>query len=170
MFAVGIEGGVTQAKTVVDFAAADRLFLSFVTDHQFASLVGRGKHDHQARHHPIDLFPIAVRQKEAARFVEQQVIQMAGQLLLGQTQVLLHSLHRLGQELVPLGIGQTELVRHELPGFADFGIDKGFRALAVGRRFTEFLELFRLLRRKRKTDRSERIDLQTGQHKGRRCR
>ena len=46
-----------------------------------------GKHDDQARHHPIVLFAVAMRQEEPALLIHQQLVQPGFQLVRGQSEL-----------------------------------------------------------------------------------
>ena len=70
-------------------AEIDRPLLPLVPDDELAPLVRRGQHDDQRRDHPVELLAVAVGQEEAPRLVEQQVVEVALQLLLLQPQLLL---------------------------------------------------------------------------------
>src|SRR5206468_2197545 len=89
--------------------------------------------------------PVAVPQEEAARLIEQQVVEMAFQLLFFQAQLLLNGANRLLEERLPIGIGQGEVLRRQPPNAPDARIDDGLFALAVGGLLAMFLQLLRLL-------------------------
>ena len=76
----------------VGAAEVDVLLLPFVADDQFAALEGGRQDDDQRRHHAVEFLAVPVRQEEAARLVQQQVVEVAFQLLLFQPQLLLHLL------------------------------------------------------------------------------
>ena len=128
--------------------------------------IGRREHDDQRRDHPVELLAVAMRQEEAARLVEQQVVEVALQLLLLQPELLLDLGDRLREEPLPIGVRQREAVRLHPPDAPDARIDEGLLALAVGGLVAMLHQLLRLLGREGQADRPQPLDLQPGQHGG----
>ena len=61
-----------------------------------------GKHDDQARHHPVVLFAVAMRQEEPALLIHQQLVQPGFQLFRGQSKLFGDRSRRIGDGRVPL--------------------------------------------------------------------
>lgn len=110
----------------------------------------------------MEFLAVAVWQEETARFVEQQVVEVALELLLLQTEFVLNGFDRVTKELRPFGIREREPIGIELPHAPDARIHEGRLALSVRSLFTVGLQFLRLMRRAGQTDRPETGDLQTG--------
>ena len=90
VLAIGVEGGEVDVERAARRPPEiDRPLLPLVPDHELAPLVGRREHDDQRRDHPVELLAVAMGQEEAPRLVEQQVVEVALQLLLLQPQLVL---------------------------------------------------------------------------------
>ena len=87
------------------------------------------------------LLAIAMRQKKAALFIQQQIVKMRLKLLLFKPELGLHLGDRLVDECVPYRIRQFESVRRHPPDTADGGIDKCFGSLPVWRLLAALLKL-----------------------------
>lgn len=121
------------------------------------------EHDHQRGDHAVELLAVAMRQEETAGFIEEQVVEVAVEFLLFETQLPLNRLHRRREVLRPVGIGEREPVRVQLPDAPDAGIDERLLALAV-RCLSAPLDEFRRLRRsQRKADWPDAGDFETRQ-------
>src|SRR5262249_54529296 len=140
--------------------------LAVVADDQLPSLEGPRQYQDQRRDHAAELLAVAVGQEEAPRLVEQEVVEVALQLLLFQPQLLLDGLHDPLEERLPGGVGQAEAVRLQAPDAAHLRIDDGLLALAVGGLLAVLLQLLRLDRGERHPDGAEALDLEPGQHGG----
>jgi hypothetical protein len=167
VLAVRVEGGEVDLKqAALGAAEIDRPLLTVMPNHEFAPFMSRGEHDDQRRNHSIELLAVAMRQEEAPRLIDQQVIEVALQLLLLQSQLLLDLDDRLLDEPFPIGIRQRETVRPHPPDAPDARVDDGLLALAVGSLFAVLHQFFRLLGGERQTDRPQLRNLQPGEHGG----
>src|SRR5215475_8095227 len=105
-----------------------------------------------------------MRQEEATRLIEQQVMEMRFQLAVLQAQLLPDLANGLFEELLPIGIGQREVLRGHVPDAPDLRVNERLLALAVGRLLAMFFQRFRLLNREGQGNRSKAVDFQPRQH------
>ena len=167
VFAVGVEGGVVDVERVAGRPAeVDRPLLPLVADDQLAPLERRGQHDDERRDHPVELLAVAMGQEEAPLLVEQQVVEVALELLALQPELFLDLADDLLDDPVPVGVLEAEAVRLHPPDAADLRVDEGLLALAVGGLMTVLDQLFRRPRGERQPDRPQALDLQAGQDGG----
>ena len=166
MLAVGVERGEVDVERVaVGAAEIDRPLLPVVPDHELAPLVRRGEHDDQRRDHPVELLAVAVGQEEAPRLVEQQVVEVASQLLLLQARARPGPCRR-----SPRGTrSQSGFVSENRSGSSrqtrrTLGSTRVFVALAVGGLIAVLVQLLRLPGGEGQADRAQPLDLQPGQH------
>ena len=160
MRAVGVEGRPAQLEPGGGAGKRDLVLPAFVPDHQRSAFV-RGRQGHDQRgHHRIQPLPVTVRQEEASLLVEQQLVEMGGELAVLEPKALLHLQEdRLDQRL-PLRVGQIEMCGVHLPNAAHVRVHKGLRALAVGRLPASPDEGAGLGLRQRQSYRAEALDLQ----------
>ena len=147
-------------------AEVDRPLLPLVADDQLAPLKRRGQHHDERRDHPVELLAVAMGQEEAPFLVEQQVVQVALELLALQPELFLDLADDLLDDPVPVGVLEAEAVRLHPPDAADLRVDEGLLALAVGGLMTVLDQLFRCPRGERQPDRPQALDFQAGQDGG----
>ena len=152
VLAVGVERGITQLVPRRRAGKGDLVPAAGVRDDQLAPFVYPGQDDGQRGHHPIELLAVAVRQEEAAFFVQEQLVKLGRELVAFKPQRLPHVLDDGGDKIVPFGVGQPELVRVERPRPPHRGIDHGFRPLAKRRLAAELDQLAGLGLRQRQPD------------------
>ena len=131
--AVGVEGRPAQLEPGGRTGECDLVLPAFVPDHELSAFV-RGRQGHDQRgHHRVQPLPVTVRQEEAPILVEQQLVQVGGELALLESQALPHLIEDRLDQPVPLRVGQLELRRVHLPHTAHVRVHERARTLAVGR-------------------------------------
>src|SRR5262249_47768449 len=104
--------------------------------------------------------------EEAPLLVEQQVVEVALQLLAFQPQLLLDLADDLLDDPVPVGVLEPEAVRLDPPDAADLGVDEGLLALAVGGLMTVLDQVPGRPGGERQSDRPQAVYFQAGQDGG----
>ena len=131
MRAIGIESRETQLVSRRRPGKLDDVLRALMGHHELASGMHRRQTDDQRRDHAIKLFAIAVRQKEIALFVDEQLVEMRCELASAQAQCLSYPLGDVQEQRIPFRIGELKLRGIEFPHPPHVGVNQGFRALAI---------------------------------------
>ncbi len=132
-----------------------------VTDHQFAAGEQRRQQDHQRAEHPVQLLGIAVAEEEAARLVEQQLMERGRNRGLHAEAVGDPGEDAL-QSDCPALAAQAHLLRPDLPTAPYRRVENRCFTAAVRRRFRHRRELRCLRRQQRQCHLADALDLERG--------
>lgn len=130
-------------------------------DNQTPSFERTRQHDDQARQHAVQLFAVAMREKEASLFIHQQLVQTSFQLIRRQSELLRDRQRRTGDGCVPF-VAKSELPRIEFEGIANLRIDQRPRPLPIGSDAAARDQRLRFSLLQRDRDRPESLDFETG--------
>ena len=158
--AVGVEGGETRFGRIVPVQVQPDAAV-LVTDHQFAAGEQRRQHDHQRAEHAWQFLGIAVAEEEAARLVEQQLVQRRGDRGLHAEAVGYPGENTL-QSRCPAFAAQAHLFWADLPTAPYCRVEDRFFAAAIRCRLGHRRELRRLHRQQRQCHRADALDLERG--------
>ncbi len=139
MFTIGIECGELRLKTALR-TEVDRLIPALVADDKLPAFMSRRQRNDQRGDHAVQLFPVAMCQKETPRLIKQQLIEMGFELLMLQPQFVLRSADGLLHHVGPFRVRQRDLIRVDFPNSADIGVDQRLGSLAIRRLPGQFFE------------------------------
>lgn len=120
-----------------------------MADVQLSPFVLRGQRDDQRAEHRIEFLRVAVCLEVSARPVKQQLVGL-GRDAPRDSEIFADALQGRIQMVLPRRRLEGEIVRVELPAFADGFVILGFRSLAIGSGFRQLDERGGLFLGKRK--------------------
>lgn len=155
--AVGIESGEAQLRRLFGVLVEHHLAAE-MPDHQLATAMNRGQHQHHRREHAGYLLGIAVVDEEGAGVVDEELVEIGRDRPI-HAEAKGDVDDQLVESLLPATPADPDLAGIDLPGSPDVTVDERFLAAPVWCAFGDPDQLLDLRRLQRKGDSADTFDV-----------